>query len=164
MTLSEELRDVRENIDRVCRVEGALRVANHGSERRELMFYEHERATNELLVLRARERELMAGMTEQVSVEAAADAIEEASAEGIAQGRRELAVKLRGRIEKGEFSVASYLSDACEIFVRAAKDVCRDARAVGRRELAREALARGGGSSTVAHVSIVEFLAAEANK
>jgi len=90
-----DLRDVRDRIDRACRVVMALATLEatlgyeleEGKARAELDVSE-----DEIVALRARERELLARPVDgRVSVAAAVDAIEEARAEGIAQGRRELA-------------------------------------------------------------------------
>ena len=121
-----ELHAIRDHLDRTCRVVQALSVKDHSSEDRSRVYDEHARATDELLKLRARERELMAKPEEantiarirdlaelwqnrrcvtpyfcqQVlvalgldpnKVTRAVDDCELARAEGIAQGRRELA-------------------------------------------------------------------------
>ena len=91
MSRPEELRDVRDQIDRACRVVSALSCIDQENYEADGAA-EWNKAVREVVTLRARERELLARPVDgRVSVAAAVDAIEEARAEGIAQGRRELA-------------------------------------------------------------------------
>ena len=120
--MTEELRELRDRIDRACMVVAAVScIPIPKSWETQDIINEYNGSLDELLALRARERELTAGPAndEQALDALVVDAINKARAEGIAQGRR---------------------------------------------ELAREALARGGGLSEAAHIAIVEFLAGEVAK
>ena len=90
-----ELRDVRDQIDRACRVVMAMSCIDQENYEADGAA-EWNKAVREVVTLRARERELMAGddsgprcshgLSNDVNC---GDCIEEARAEGIAQGKRE---------------------------------------------------------------------------
>jgi hypothetical protein len=98
-----DLRDVRDRIDRACRVVSALSCIDQENYEADGAA-EWNKAVREVVTLRARERELLRaessiprcshGLSKDVNC---GDCIEEARVEGIAQGRRELIRDLRAQ-------------------------------------------------------------------